>query len=426
VNNGRDYMVSAIAKDPPENTHFKFNALMSFSTFVATKSDPNEEWEWNDFYTYVQLKEPVKIADFNEKLVDFTNRHLNSVGSAEYKVFFEPQALKSIHLESDKPYEMEANGDGRTIRFLALVALLILFIAWANYINLATARAEERAGEVGVRKVIGAHKKQLIFQFLTEALLVNILAISLAYVLVIIMQPTMNGLVGKKLVVFQDHPWLLPLIAFSAVIGGTLLAGTYPVFVLSSFNPSRSLKAKAKSLVQNWFRKGLVTFQYTSSIILIISTLIIFRQLNFMKNTDLGFSMDQKLVIHAPSVYGDSTRTNLYAAFRNRLLTNAAILEISASSAIPGKYYYDLDNRGGIRMVGADENTTGSYTSYNIDEDYFETYGLQIIAGKDFSRESAADDHSLAINEAALKMLGFSDPNEAIGKKVRFQSDNRQ
>ncbi|MCB0687885.1 MAG: ABC transporter permease, partial [Saprospiraceae bacterium] len=161
INNKRDYTISAIAKDLPSNTHFKFNGIISFSTFPITNGDPSDEWEWNDFYTYIRLNPETKIEEFQNKLDDFSDRHLNLIGTAEYKVYYGLQPIHSIHLKSNLPYEMEANGDGKSISFLMLIAILILIIAWANYINLTTARAEERSAEIGVRKVIGAGRGNL-------------------------------------------------------------------------------------------------------------------------------------------------------------------------------------------------------------------------------------------------------------------------
>lgn len=425
VNNMADLKVTAIAEDVPENTHFKFNALVSFSTFPIFQSDPSDEWEWNDFYTYVRLDNPTQQQAFNTKLVDFADRHLNSVGRQEYKVVYSTQAIKDIHLHSNLSYEPEPHGDGRTVSFLLLIGITILIIAWANYINLATARAEERANEVGVRKVIGATRRSLIMQFLTEAFLINACAISLAFLLVQLFQPLMNILVGKSMESFVGGMPVWTLLAVLVLLFGTLLSGIYPAFILSAFTPARTIKSSSQQGRQDWFRKGLVTFQYASSVVLIISTLIIFRQLNFMKNRDLGFSIDQKLVINAPSVYQDSVERHLYQAFRNSLLQNPQIANVSASSAIPGKYYNDLDSWGGIRLEGADESMGANFTAYRVDDDYYDTYGLQIIAGNPFSKESTADDMSFSVNEAALSLLGIASPEDAIGKKIRWWSDDK-
>ncbi|NND32705.1 MAG: FtsX-like permease family protein [Saprospiraceae bacterium] len=425
VNNQVDMKITGIVEDVPENSHFKFNALVSFVTFPSTNGDPTNQWEWNDFYTYVQLQEGADMEEFQQNLDDFADRHLNSQGSEEYKVYYGIQPLQSIHLNSNLPYEMESNGDGKTVSFLLLMAILILIIAWANYINLSTARAEERAQEVGVRKVIGANRMSLINQFLIESALVNFIALALALFLIVLCQPLMDNLVGKQVETIFDSPGVLFLTTLLVLILGTLISGMYPAFVLSGFKPAKTLKSSAKGGITDWFRLGLVTFQYVTSIVLIISTMIIFRQLDYMKNMDLGFSIEEKIIVNAPSVYNDSVQSQLFDAFRNTLLQDPRVISVSASSAVPGKYYLDLDSRGGIRMAGADENTAASFTSYRIDEDFFGTYGISIIAGKDFSRETSADDGALAINRAALKLLGFTNPDDAIGKRVRFQSDER-
>ncbi|MCB0685628.1 MAG: ABC transporter permease, partial [Saprospiraceae bacterium] len=228
---------------------------------------------------------------------------------------------------------------------------------------------------------------------------------------------------GKDLPDIYKTPHLLFMVTTTVLIVGTLISGMYPAFILSGIKPSKNL-VNTRAGKTNLFRTGLVAFQYVVSVVLIICSIIIFRQLNFMQHADLGFSASHKMVVNAPSVYHDSSQQRLFTSFRNELLKNPQIENVSASSAIPGKFYLDLDSRGGIRMAGADENSGGSYTSYRIDEQYFDTYGLKIIAGQAFSPENTADNRGLAINESALKLLGFSSPEEAIGKKIRWQRDD--
>ncbi len=425
VNNLVDAEITGIALDVPENSHLKFDALVSFVTFPMINGDPSDQWEWNDFYTYIQLKDPTQAPAFDIKLVDFADRHLNSQGSQEYRVEYFTQPLKDIHLHSNLAYEAEPNGDASTIQFLWIIAVAILLIAWANYINLSTARAQERSREVGVRKVIGADKKSLVLQFLTEAFLVNAAAIMLALVLVYTLQPLMNEWTGKALVSFAGGATIWAPISLLVLCLGTVFSGLYPAFILSSFSPARTIKSSEGLGNHDIFRKVLVTFQYACSIVLMISTAIIFRQLNYMKNAELGFSLDQKIVVNAASVYHDSIERQLFDAFRNGLLQNPKISSVTASSAIPGKYYYDLDAVGGIRLQGTNQDQGASFTSYRIDEDYFATYGIEIIAGKNFSRETSADDFGFAVNEAALPLLGIKTPEEAIGQMIRWQQDDR-
>ncbi len=424
VNNMVNARVTAITADPPENTHFKYNALISFSTFLVTNGNPLEQWEWNDFYTYIRLNENTSQAQFEPKLKAFADRHLNSQGSDEYDVYYSMHPIRDIHLHSHLGWEMEANGDAKSVSFLLLVAIAILLIAWANYVNLATARAGERAEEVGIRKVVGANRQSLVTQFLTEAFIVNLLSVVLAMMLIVTFQPLMERLVGKSLTPLFEEPLYAVGLGTLILIFGTLLSGLYPAFVLSGFSPGKSLKSHTTRKGQDWFRKALVTFQYASSIILIIATLIIFRQLNFMKNQDLGFSIDQKIIVNAPSVYSDSVAFGKFESFKNQILQFPDIENVSASSAIPGKYYYDVDSRGGIRLQGADEDMGAAFTSFRIDEDFYDVYDLEILAGKPFTGKSNWETSSLAVNEAALPLLGLDSPEQAIGKIVRFQSDD--
>ncbi len=425
VNQTADYQITAIIEDPPPNTHFRFGSLLSFTTFPITNGDPSNEWEWNDFYTYILLGEAAQMHDLEPKLRAFADRHINQKGTEGYTVSYLPQSLKGIHLNSRLGYELQANGDATTTNFLFLIAVCILLIAWANYINLSTAQAEDRAEEVGIRKVIGANRRSLITQFLIEALVVNTSAVALAILLVFLLQPWMNALTGKTLEAFAYFPISVPGVFLLLSIGSTLISGIYPSVVLSGYSPSKSLQPQMRGGPQQWLRKGLVTFQYMSSIVLIIGTFVVFRQLDFMKSADLGFSADHKLILNAPSIYTDSVHHLRYQTFKTKLLQHPTISSVTASSAIPGKFYNDLDNWGGIRMQSADDSQKASFTLYRVDDHYYETYGLQVIAGQAFSNETTADDRSLAVNEAALQLLGFDDPKEAIGQKVRMQSDRR-
>ena len=306
-------------EDVPENSHIKFNALLSFSSFAKFNGDPSDNLGWNDFYTYVQLKEGISQTEFAAKLPDFILRHKEAPTEGNHQEFL-VQPLKDIHLHSKLGYEAEPNGDAKTVGFLGLIALAILFIAWVNYINLATARAEERAQEVGVRKVIGASKRSLIFQFLTEDFILNLLAVTAAFGLIQFGGPFMHSFLGKELPPVLN---LLPLgIGTFAIviIAGTFLSGLYPAFILSAFSPAHTLKgSETKQKRGVWLRKGLVTFQYAISVILIAGTFIIYKQLKVMQNQDLGFSLDQTMVVNTPSViHNDSIFQERYMSFKMR------------------------------------------------------------------------------------------------------------
>ena len=427
INDRPDFTVTGILADVPENTHIKFNALLSFTTFLAYGNNPTQNWGWNDFYTYVLLKEGANVQAFIDKLPDFLKTNSDNEDAGIYDQFM-VQPLTDIHLKSNLTYEPEANGDYKTVYFLSLIALAILFIAWVNYINLATARAEERAKEVGIRKVIGAGKKSLVIQFLTEAFIINLGAILLAVAVVQLCQPLIPILIGKELPSLFSQinliAWLLPLL----LIAGTILSGLYPSFFLSAFSPAKILKGGSIKQGRGvWLRKGLVTFQYAVSVMLIAGTFIVYQQLKYMQHKELGFSVDQKLIVNAPSAERkDSTFVERYKSFKYELLQFPEIKKVAISEAVPGKsYFLDVNVHGGIHLVGADEETSADYNVFKIDEDFVLAYQLKIIAGRNFAEEMRTDKEAVLINQTAMRKFGIQSPEEAIGKKIQYWENQK-
>jgi len=423
MNNQLEFEITGILEDVPENSHIQFNALLSFVTFPILSDDPANEWQWNDFWTYILLKEGTEIEQFATKIPDFNERHEPNKDSNRSQAS-DLQALADIHLHSNISYEWGINGDSKTIKFLFLIGIAILMIAWANYINLATARAEDRAMEIGVRKVVGATKKSLVFQFLSEALLVNALAISFAAILVKIGQGGMNWVVGKSLPSFLSPLQLLYILPIILLIG-TFLSGLYPAFFLSTFSPKRALRKESRKKGKEFLRKGLVVFQYGISVILLIGTMMIYLQLDFMRNQDLGFSLDQKLILKAPSKVDHATDFEKYQSFKNEMLSFSEVQQVAGSSAIPGKNYLDLDSHGGIRLLSAGEEKNSSLTAFYADEGFVEAYDVDVIAGRNFSAEMKTDNNAVLITESALKLLELEKPEDAIGKMLRYQGEKQ-
>ncbi len=248
------------------------------------------------------------------------------------------------------------------------------------------------------------------------------MAILLALDMGMLFLPLLSKMIGSDL---GDYFWgqktfwlLLPLL----FVGGSLLSGLYPAFILSAMSTNRILKnSKAKNSEGQWFRKGLVTFQYSISVALIAGALIIFQQLRFMQNQDLGFSLQQTLVLNSPSVINnDTVYYERMESFRNELAAIPGVKGMTASSAIPGKFHYDLDMSGGLRLVGQAEAESRTFTSFRVDENFVEAYGLQLIAGESFSREKLSDGEGLLLNRSATRLLGFEKPEDAVGKKMQY------
>lgn len=415
-----NYKVTAVIADIPANTHLKFDILFSFATYVKlTSAEAETHWDWDGFYTYLLLKpgaDPKTVEAKIARLVD--NKIGKQLKESNTAVEYKLQPLKSIHLYSNYMMEAEVNGDGKSVHFLLIISIFIIVIAWINYINLSTARSLGRAKEVGVRKVLGSYRLQLIRQFLVESFLVNLLAVILAFVIILLSRNLFNSLTGKEVgfSLYSDPMfWLALTIIF---IGGTFLSGFYPAFVLSSYKPIEVLKGRlAKTSHGTFLRQSLVIFQFASSVALIVGTYSIYKQLKFMQNQELGLKIDQTLVLRGPGVK-DSTYDEQLKAFKSEMLTIPGVTKVSASSEVPGNKVGW--NAGGIRIVGSDPTKSNQYRIMGIDYDFIDAYGLEILKGRNFSEQYGTDPKAVIFNEAAVKLLGVNNPEDALNKQIDF------
>jgi putative ABC transport system permease protein len=298
--------------------------------------------------------------------------------------------------------------------------LFVLILAWVNYVNLSTSRSLTRAKEVGVRKVLGSNRFQLIKQFLSESFILNIIALFLAIIIDKIALPYFNDITGKPLSssLLQNN-WALLTIIFSA---GVFLSGIYPAFVLSSFSPLTVFKTKSGRLSRSIdLRKGLVIFQFTISIILIASTLVVYKQLSYMRNKDLGINIDQTLILNAPIGKDDSYSPVM--SFKDALLIIPGVKDVSASASVPGKDYSNASS--GVRKYGSkpEDGTQGFFI--DVDENYFKLYEVPLIAGRYFTRESRFN-NEIILNEEAVRIYGFKNPDEAVNSKLIFDGFDGQ
>jgi putative ABC transport system permease protein len=314
--------------------------------------------------------------------------------------------------------EPSPNGDGKTTYLLLGIAFFIAVIAWVNYINLATARAVNRAKEVGIRKTVGSQRKQLVIQFLSESALLNFFAVALGLIIVIIAIPGFNKLSGQNLSfsLFTKMNFWLGLVGLFLI--GVFFSGLYPAFVLAHFKPIEVLKGKLVATTKGaLLRKGLVVFQFTASLFLLIGTLAVYQQIQFMRKQTLGINIDQTLVVKPPAVT-DSTYVQNMSAFKEALNRQTGIKGVAVSTSIPGQ---PVDfNAGGIRLVGKDESASQQYRVIEMDHDYMKQYGIKLIAGRYFSKEFATDDSAVIFNKKGFEQLGLNKPEEAIGKRIEF------
>ncbi|MCF0065802.1 ABC transporter permease [Dyadobacter chenwenxiniae] len=420
------YEITAVMKDFPAASHLEFGALMSYETLSKTWGEwVKNSWQNSDMWHYVKLRPGADVAALERKLPAFSQRHFQGdkiSGSVEK---FSLQPLHRAHLFSDYEYEIGKVNSGKAVWTLLIIAAFILVIAWINYINLSTARSLERAREVGVRKVAGATSGQLIWQFMSESIILNLTAAVLSLVLTMFLQPTLNELVSRplslSLLLGQGfNGYYLPAILTGVFMTGIFLSGFYPAFALSGFKAIQVLKGTFKRSSQGiWVRKSLVVFQYTASIILIIGTFIIFQQLKFMREQKLGFNMDQVLVIRGPELtLWDSTAIDRLNAFKTELERIPAVQQASASGNIFGNR---LGRSFNIKRVGSNDEKGVTLSSMAVDLDFFDTYKITKLAGRNFlATDSNVDGGKVKntiLNLAAVKLLGFNSAEEAINQK---------
>ena len=423
LNRRRDYTITAVFKDAPANTQLRPDILLSYPTFikiVAPDNNPETAWQWDGCLTYLLLRKGVDPNVVEKKFVPvvekFTAEEMKRFNAA-VSYYLEP--LTDIHLHSHFIGEPAPNGDEKTTYLLLGIAFFIAVIAWVNYINLATARAVNRAKEVGIRKTVGSQRKQLVIQFLSESALLNGFALILALAIVMIAIPGFNQISGQHLSfsLFSKTSFWLGLLGLFLI--GVFFSGLYPAFVLSAFKPIEVLKGKLIATTKGaLLRKGLVVFQFAASLFLLIGTLAVYQQIQYMRKQSLGINIDQTLVVRPPGVLTDSTYVQNMSAFKEALNQQTGIKGVSISTSIPGQPVGW--NAGGIKLVGTDESTQKQYRVIGMDHDYMKQYGIKLIAGRYFSKDFGTDDSAVIFNKKGFEQLGLNKPEDAIGKKIDF------
>jgi putative ABC transport system permease protein len=409
VDNNTDCKITGVIKDIPRQSHFHFH-------FIRPRGKDNDSWLSNNTYNYILVKPGVSQAEM-QKNVDVTidkyiGRDIEQQFHASLKdlrakgnhFVYHLMPLRDIHLHSGKSYEIEANGDATYVYVFSVIALFILLIACVNFMNLSTARSANRAKEVGIRKVAGSLRLHLITQFLTESVLLSFLSLLFAIGIAALLVPLFNQLAGKEMsVATLFSTWLFPvMIALVLVVG--FLAGSYPAFYLSSFQPIQVLKGKvAKGFKSSWLRSGLVVFQFCISIILIIGTIVIYNQLDYIRSRKIGYDRDQVLVVHNPYYLDQQIHT-----FRNELLNIPGVTNASISGDLPTGI--NFDNEGWFRDASMDPSKAVVLTNFYIDDNYIPTLGMEIKEGRNFSKDFPTDSLGVILNESAVKVLGYKDP----------------
>ena len=412
IDDEHHFTITGVVKDVPENAHFRFDFLASFSTVERWRGKWLNNWYNHMYYTYVLLDENCKAHELESRFPDFIRNHTGV--REEVRIEYHLQSLTDIHLHSKLEGEIEPNGDIVYIYIFASIAVFILLIACINFMNLATARAVSRAREVGIRKVVGAYRSQLVKQFLGESVLFVLLALPVAIVLAELILPAYNALTEKSMGFYLFDHWSVILFFIVVTLFVGVLAGIYPALFLSGFKPIRVFKGRGSDRGRSWLRKGLIIFQFIISIALIVSTLIVKKQMHYMRAKKLGFDKEQIVVL--PTMRDQRLR-NLYGTMKHELLKYPKIRNVSASSGLPGRitHHWVFDAKG--------EGEAGERQSawiMMVDHDFVKTLGIEVVEGRDFSKSHATDEkEAILLNESAKETFGWDSP---IGKNIKTEN----
>jgi putative ABC transport system permease protein len=406
------YTVSAVLEDIPENSHFNFKLLLPMQSLLKNEFYVNDNSRWDNFHTYIEVQEGTDIPQLANKIQDFVKRYRGDDNGINANAKLEFQPLIDIH------YSPDLNDPGthrNTIYFFAIIAAFILAIAWVNYINLATARAMERAREVGVKKAIGVLRGQLISQFLFESFLINLMSMVLSLGIAWLLLPLLNDIVGQSLTIGFNEPkfWMM---ALSIFIMGSLVSGAYPAFVLSSFKTIEVIKGKVIANTQSFsLRNGLVIFQFACSLFLLVGTFVIYKQVVFMQNQEKNFNTSQVMIVKGPELADSEGLAERMTTFKNELYQFSAIDKVATSFSVPAT---EASLSTGMRKFGRplQENRIGNV--YWVDPDFMDLYKIDLLTGNFWNPQVNSDMESIILNEEAVKVFQLGTNEEALHEKL--------
>jgi len=418
--NGEEVLltITGILKDIPENTHMKTNfliSLSSYATWFASKEEKELNWGHCNFFTYLEVDRNVNYNLLKNKIIasDFED-------DPDERYNIEP--LQDIHLYSDKPYEAEVNGSVSRVKFLTAIAFIILILSWLNYINLSTTKSLERAKEVGIRKVAGAQRIQLIVQSLAESLILNFIAIVLAIILTVFMLSVYNNMMNEELVLQASNSMqFLPILGF--IVLGIFLAGLYPALLLSSYTPSKALKGKIRTSTNGLnIRKGLIIMQFIATIILIIGTIVVTKQIDYLQKQSIGANLNETIGFQGEflSQLSDSLVRDRYKTLENELKKFPFVTKVARTQTFPGDGYDNLNSFVGITYPNGTTDEGKVYYSYAVQPDYFNLLDIKFLGGNTFTNNATGESRTIIINEAAMREIEIANPDDAIDKVVKF------
>ena len=428
------YKVTGIFEDVPPNSHLQFDILMSYSTLQKRYKSNNpgwkpseDSWEVDEYYTYVLLDGNLRHTSLEEMLPAFFIRYKGELFNARnVREVLHLQPLLDIHLYSDLQSEIAITGNFRFVYYLIITAIFTMIIAWINYINLTTAKATERAREVGIRKAMGSQRSQLVSQFVVESILVNVLALGITLTFYYLLSPFLQVLP----VPIMPVPIFDSMVSFGLILSlspvGIALSSFYPALVLSGFKPIAALKGKITPRKHGInLRQGLVIFQFATAILMISGLLTIHKQINFMKTQDLGFDTEKLVIVKAASYLKNSSEKayeTKAVTFKEQLLQHPQVINITESGFIPGQEI--AWRQGLVRRAVSDSSAINTYHVFAVDERFFVTYNMKVITGRVFSETFTPDD-GVIINEDAAYRLGFARVEDAIGEEIYIELDGK-
>lgn len=426
LNNTDTYTVTGVINDLPKNSFLRDHSVFMAMTGYADSHEVN--WGSNNYYTFIKLIPTASAAEFQGPLEGMLDRYMlpwaqqffpgmtkeTFIASGNY-LRYHTMPLTDIHLHSSRDSEMSANSSIQNVYILSFIALFLIVLASVNFMNLSTAQSLKRAKEVGVRKTLGSNKAELVRQFLTESGLISFISLIIAFLVVLIALPFFNELSGKSILIPFANPLFWILLLMAAVLLG-LISGTYPAFFMSRFMPVKTLKGAGQTSVGGGaIRNGLVIFQFAISIFLIVSTLVVFQQLNFIQSKDLGYTKNQVLLVDDAFAVGNQTN-----AFKDQILKLSEVESATISSFMPTPSA--RSNSSYFKEGTKNQENAVQMQTWNVDHDYLTTLNMELVTGRNFSRDIATDSTAVIINEATLHVLGVS-AEDALGYRISRDID---